>query len=376
MNIIAIAGARIPSDTANSIQVMKVCQALAQLGHQVTLIVPALPTVLNPPAPDLQTLYGLHTPFDIEYLPAMGAAGRRLFTLQAVRRALALGGDLIYTWFPQSAVFALLAGKAAIFEIHEPASTPIGRLWYRLFAALPGKKRLVSITQALVQILKRDYHIRLKPEDIVIGPNGVELERFASLPDPQMARRQIGLPASPAIVCAGHLYAGRGASLFLTLAASTPEAHFVWVGGRPQDVTAWREKAAGLSNVTFTGFVPHEQIPLYQAAGDILLMPYERTIAGSSGGDSSTFCSPMKMFEYMAAGRAILTSDLPVIREVLDESMAVFCPPEDAPAWQEALYTLLHEPARRQALGENARRAAQKYTWLARAKRTLEGFSE
>ncbi len=374
MNIIAVAGARIPSDTANSIQVMKVCQGLAQLGHRVTLIVPALPPNAGPQASDLQTLYGLHTPFEIEYLPAVGALGRRLFTLRAVRRALALGGDLIYTWFPQSAVFALLAGKPAIFEIHEPASTPTGRIWYRLFAALPGRKRLVSITQALVQILNRNYHIRLRPEEVVIGPNGVELERFVSLPDPKTARRQIGLPASPTVLCAGHLYAGRGAGLFLTLAASTPEAHFVWVGGRPQDVSIWREKAAGLDNVTFTGFVPHEQIPLYQAAGDILLMPYEHSIAGSSGGDSSTFCSPMKMFEYMAAGRAILSSDLPVIREVLDESMAVFCPPEDAAAWQTALRALLHDPARRATLAKNARRAAEKYTWLARAKQTLEGF--
>lgn len=373
MNIAAIAGARIPSDTANSIQVMKVCQALTQLEHKVTLLVPASPLPNLQPS-DLESIYGLQIGFRIEYLPASGALGRRLFTLQAVRRALALGSDLIYSWFPQSAVFALLARKASIFEIHEPASTPIGRMWYRLFAALPGRKRLVSITQALVQILNRQYHIRLRPEDIVIGPNGVELDRFASLPDPQAARRQIGLPASPTVLCTGHLYAGRGAGLFLELAQATPQAHFIWVGGRSQDVTLWRQKAAGLSNVTFTGFVPHEKIPLYQAAGDILLMPYERTIAGSSGGDSSTFCSPMKMFEYMAAGRAILTSDLPVIREVLDEQMAVFCPPENFSAWKDALHTLLNDADRRQALGQQARRAAERYTWLARARRTLEGF--
>lgn len=373
MNITAIAGARIPSDTANSIQVMKVCQALTQLEHKVTLLVPA-PPLPNLQPSDLESIYGLQIGFRIEYLPASGALGRRLFTLQAVRRALALGSDLIYSWLPQSAVFALLARKASIFEIHEPASTPVGRMWYRLFAALPGRKRLVSITQALVQILNRQYHIRLRPEDIVIGPNGVELDRFASLPDPQAARRQIGLPASPTVLCTGHLYAGRGAGLFLELAEATPQAHFLWVGGRPQDVTLWRQKAAGLSHVTFTGFVPHEKIPLYQAAGDILLMPYERTIAGSSGGDSSTFCSPMKMFEYMAAGRAILSSDLPVIREVLDEQMAVFCPPENFSAWKEALHTLLNDADRRQALGQRARRAAERYTWLARARRTLEGF--
>ena len=66
------------------------------------------------------------------------------------------------------------------------------------------------------------------------------------------------------------------------------------------------------------------KLRLYQAACDILLMPYEKAIAGSSGGNSVDICSPMKMFEYMAAGRAIISSDLPVIHEMLDEGRLCF----------------------------------------------------
>lgn len=378
MNIISIAGARIPSDTANSIQVMKVCQALVQLGHKVTLLVPGgTPrriTAADSHWSELRAAYGLHTSFDFEYLPATGLLGRRIFSLQAVRRALALDCSLVYTWFPQSAVFALLTGRPVVFEIHEPPSGVFGPLWYQLFAALPGRKRLVSITQALVQVLNRRYGTRLRPDEIVIAPNGVDLGRFASLPDPEPARRQLSLPQAPTVLCAGHLYAGRGADLFLALAEATPDAQFVWVGGRPQDVAEWRERAAGLANVTFTGFVPNQEIPLHLAAGDVLLMPYGQTIAGSSGGNSAEICSPMKMFEYMAAGHAILTSDLPVIREVLDETTAVFCPPEDVQAWQSALRALLDDPARRQALGKSARCMVEKYTWQTRAERTLDGF--
>jgi glycosyltransferase involved in cell wall biosynthesis len=372
MNITAIAGARIPSDTANSLQVMKVCQALVQLGHKVTLLVPAQPSTSNLQTPNLQTLYGLNTAFNIEYLPALGSFGRRLFTLKAVLHAQK--SDLVYTWFPQSAVFALLARRPVVFEIHEPPSGLFGPLWYRLFAALSGRKRLLSITQALVQVLNRDYGTHLRTDEIIIGPNGVDIDRFASLPDPESARRQIGLTQAPTVLCTGHLYAGRGADLFLALAGSAPDARFAWVGGRPQDVAEWRGKAAGLANVTFTGFVPNQEIPLHQAAGDVLLMPYGRTIAGSSGGNSAEICSPMKMFEYMAAGRAILTSDLPVIREVLDETTAVFCPPEDVTSWQASLRSLLDDPSRRKTLGESARRAVEKYTWQARAERTLSGF--
>ncbi len=370
MKIVAIAGSQIPSDTANSIQVMKACSALVQLGHELTLIVPGFD--LRPSTFDPQQHYGISASFPIEWLTG---SSRRLFTFNSVRRALKLNPDLLYTWFPQSAVFGLLARKPVVFESHLQPTGRFGPAWHRAFARLPGKKRLVCITNALRLTLERDFHMRLRADEVVIAPNGVELERFASLPDPARARQTLGLRAAPTVLCAGHLYAGRGADLFLRLAESLPAARFVWVGGRASDVQAWKRKAAGLSNVSFLGFVPNVELPRYLAAADVLLMPYARSILGSSGeASSAAVASPMKMFEYMAAGRAILTSDLPVIREVLDDSSAAFALPEDAPAWTAALQSLLADPARRAALASNARRAVEKYTWLARAEKILAGW--
>jgi glycosyltransferase involved in cell wall biosynthesis len=165
--------------------------------------------------------------------------------------------------------------------------------------------------------------------------------------------------------------------LFLELAAQFPGTNFLWVGGRPADVDAARRRAAAarLPRVTFTGFVPNERIPLYQSAADVLLMPYGRAVTTSSGGNTAEICSPMKMFEYLAAGGAILTSDLPVLREVLDESCAVFCPPEDAEAWGAALGGLLADSQRRQALGQRAREIVAQYAWDRRARHILEGFT-
>jgi glycosyltransferase involved in cell wall biosynthesis len=120
--------------------------------------------------------------------------------------------------------------------------------------------------------------------------------------------------------------------------------------------------------------VPNEKIPLYQAAADVLLMPYQNSVATSSGGNTAAICSPMKMFEYMAAGRAILTSDLPVLHEVLDETTAVFCPPEDLPAWTTALEGLLKGEKWRQALGQCAREAVGQYSWIERMKNILLGL--
>ena len=144
-------------------------------------------------------------------------------------------------------------------------------------------------------------------------------------------RRQLGLPEKPTAGYTGHLYAGRGMTLLDQLAHRLPQVNFLWAGGRAGRGAglAERLKAESLSNVRLTGFVENRQLPLYQAAAEVLLMPYERTISGSSGGNSAAYASPMKMFEYMACRRAILSSDLPVMREVLNETNAVLCPPED-----------------------------------------------
>ena len=371
MRIVCISTAQVPSDTANSIQVMKVCQAFTQLGNEVILLVPgSRPEGLQPA--DLQKHYGLQTLFSIEWLPARN---RRLFPWNAVRRARRLDADLLYAWPVQSAVLGLWAGIPSMLEMHDFPGGSFGPFWFRLFVSWHGRKRLLPITAALRTVLERNYR-HLPDEQVVIAPDGVDLERYASLPDPVKARRELGLPVAPTVLCTGHLYEGRGADLFLALAGKYPQVSFVWVGGRPTDVETWKSRAAAQSqvNVTFTGFVPNERIPLYQSAADVLLMPYQQTVATSSGGNTAGVCSPMKMFEYMAAGRAILTSDLPVLHEVLDDSMAVFCPIDDLKVWGSALEGLLTDEKRRQILGQCARRVVAQYSWVERGRRTLQGF--
>jgi len=366
MKIVAIAGSQIPSDTANSIQMMKACNALVQLGHDLTLIVPGTPNT----SIDLKTHYGLQTDFQIEWL---ASPSRRLFTWQSVQRAHGLKPDILYAWMIQSAVFGLLFKIPTVFEIHIQPTGTLGPSWHRTFAMLRGRKRLASITQALVDVLERRHNIRFKADEVVIAPNGVELERFASLPPTaELARQRLSLPSTPTVMCTGHLYAGRGANLFLVLAKEIPQAQFIWIGGRPDDIATWQSRAQS-ENVTFTGFIPNQDLPLYQSAADILLMPYSRSIMGSSGtADSASVASPMKMFEYMAAGRAVVTADLPVIREVLNENSAVFCEPDDVGNWKVEIERLLTDEPRRLELGRQARQDVQGYTWLARAEKIVK----
>jgi len=365
----------VPSSTANSIQLMKACQALAQLGHAVTLLVPKTAQ----PAQDLKKYYGLVADFGVEWLPADLRLHRYDLGWRAVRRARALRAELVYTWLPQAGLFALLHGFPLAIELHGPPEGRFGPTLFRLLLRLPGEKRLLPITQALVDLLRKSG----MPLDrargqisTVVSPNGIDLERYTGLPDPPTARRSLGLPEAPTAGYTGHLYAGRGTALLVELARRLPQVTFLWVGGRDAEVGQWRDRleSEGITNIHLTGFVENSRLPLYQAAADVLLMPYERMIAGSSGGDSAAYASPMKMYEYMACRRPILSSDLPVIREVLHETNAILLPPEDAGAWTDSLSRLLVDADLREKLAAQAWQDVQSCTWKERAQRALVGF--
>jgi glycosyltransferase involved in cell wall biosynthesis len=377
MKIVAISASQIPSDAANSIQAMKAVHALARLGHEVTLIVPAAAEAGEPAKKDWRSLsayYGLTKEFRIEWLVS---ASRRLFFLAAVRQAKRLKPDILYVWPLPSAVLGLVHGLPTILEMHDLPSGRIGPFWFSYFRDIKGSKRITVITTALKNALDDRYGESFRAEDVILAPNGVELERFAELPKPSAARRLLGLPEAPTVACTGHLYKGRGVELFVELAKKMRGVRFVWAGGRPEDVAEWKSKTGAIPNITFAGFVPNEQLALYQAASDVLLMPYGKEIGISSGGgNSAQISSPMKMFEYLATGRAIIASDLPVFHEVLNENNAVFCPPDKVTAWVGALQALLDNPVRRNELAQQARADAQQYSWTERAKRILADFPD
>ena len=81
----------------------------------------------------------------------------------------------------------------------------------------------------------------------------------------------------------------------------------------------------------------------------------------------------MKLFEYLACERPILSSDLPVLREVLNEENSILLPGEDIDSWISALHRLETDPGLCRRLATQARRDAQQYTWEARARKILSG---
>lgn len=375
MRIVSIAAARVPSRTANSIQVMKVAQAMTELGHEVDLLLPG-------PTPhvsweDLSRRYGLRRRFSIRWLTAHPLARRYDFAARAVWAARSVPVDLVYAWSVPAAALSARLGVPTLLEMHAPPRG-WGRLWFSSFLRAPGARRVAPITYALEGILRREYAGWERGPGGPVLPMAVDLEPYADLPSPAQARAQLGLREGITAGYTGHLYPGRGTDLMFELAGRHPEFQFLWVGGEEDAVEQWRKRqmdTAGISNLQIVGFVDQERLPAYQAASDILLMPYERHVGVSSGGDTAAFASPMKMLEYLAAGRAILASDLPPIREILHEKIARLVPPEDVSAWSHALRELGEGASQRETLGRAARVEAARHTWRDRAHRALEGLS-
>jgi glycosyltransferase involved in cell wall biosynthesis len=373
MKIALVAPTHLPARRANTLQVMKMAQAFTCLGHSVQVCVPG-----RPPAPvtweEMAHLYGLRQRFPVTWLPALPALRRYDYGLRAVGWARGWRSDLLYTRLPQAAAIASVLGMASILESHDFPPAGIGVWLFRGFLKGRGARRLVAITHSLANDLRGKLGAPEAPFTVV-APDGVDLERYAGLPDAPEARGELGMaPGGFTAGYTGHLYAGRGVELILELAKRLPQVSFLLAGGEPGEVQRVEEtvRSAGLENVMLVGFQPNAVLPRYHAACDLFLMPYQRRVAASSGGDIARYLSPMKLFEYMACGRPILCSDLPVLREVLTPEKAILLPPDDVEAWVAAIQALQADSGRRAMIGEALRQEASRYTWEGRAENILK----
>jgi glycosyltransferase involved in cell wall biosynthesis len=384
MKIVLIAPTYLPALRANTIQVMKMAQAIASLGHNLTVLVPQVQVDRREFSwDDLAHQYGLSSEFNIEWLSTHPRMRSYDFGVKSVRRSRNLGVELIYTRLPQSAAIASMSGISTIYEIHDLPQGRMGPSMLRRFLKGDGARALILITTALRNAVEEKYGQSLNdgkrhPIPLIVEPDGVDLVRYQKILKPQQARcllsKNIPLqPSSFLVGYTGHLYPGRGSEMILAMANQLPDVHFLLVGGEPADVKRVRQKVddVGLKNITITGFIPNAEIAQYQAACDVLLMPYQRKVAASSGGDIAKYLSPMKLFEYMACGRPIISSDLPVLKEILNQENAILLPPEDLAAWVCAIKDLYKNPEKSAKLAAHAQKDVQKYSWESRAQNII-----
>lgn len=394
MNILSFADTRFPIERANGVQTMATCRAVAARGHHVTLLV--RPDSTTPPR-DPFRFYGV-APAPTLVIDTVragsGATGQRIRMLwTALRRALGGGIDVVYT--RDLGLAALLARVPAsrrprlVYESHgiapivsaampallgqprlAPSARKIARLDSREALVWRRADGYVTITQTLADDLTARYGAR---DRVFVVPDGAA----PAVPSPNSARPA---GARGRVAYAGHLYPWKGVDVFLHALAAAPELDGLIIGGHPGEADLARVTALARSlhlmhhdqqpdRVTISGLLPPHAVAEALASADIFVLPNTATSV------SERYTSPLKLFEYLARGGAIVASDLPAIREVLTHDVTAWLvPPGDASALAAACSTLAADPARRQRLGDAARALSAHYTWDQRADRLERVF--
>lgn len=374
MRIYYVSGSPLPSTEASGVNVMRMCDALAGLGHEVTVF--ARRNGAGGDASSVLRTYGIRNPVRLQLLSEAEGVFRHLRYAHAVRSALRTlpPPDLFYGRHADAMVAANLTWPAVpmAYEIH---GITRGLLRRRLEHWLFGRPSFLSafaISEALISDF-RATHRRFAAADITLARDAAAVD----LDPPALTQPLGGRPGARKVGYAGHLYPGKGMETVSALARRLPQHDFHVVGGKPDDLRKWRSRTAGLSNLVFHGYVEHVHVPAYLAAMDVLLAPPQAVTHSAAGRDIGRWMSPLKVFEYMAAARPIIASDIPAVREILrDGETALLAPPRDIEAWMAALQRL--EDA---ALAQRLARAARadllaRFTWEARAEAVMRHLQQ
>ena len=364
--ILYIANIRLPTEKAHGLQIMKTCEALAQGGAAVELVIP---TRHNPLKDNPFSYYGIQECFKITRVqtPDLVQGGPLGFFLSAlwfsekVRWLRAFwAADIIYSRDALVLAQYLLLGRTLVLEAHAAPS------WLSMLVAR-RVHRLVVISQGL----RSAYEKRGIPASkSIVAPDAVDEHFFDNIPARAEARVALGLPADARIALyAGHLYPRKGADTFAAAAATMPETLALLVGGTKKDSASFTQRWGAHKNIKIIGHVPHERIPLYLRAADALVLPNSGRDA-----DAARYTSPMKLFEYMASGTPIVASEVPSLREVLGDDAAFFVPADNPQQLAQGIERALREGGEAATRAERALEQVRAYSWRARAAHILSNL--
>ncbi|MEO2017154.1 MAG: glycosyltransferase family 4 protein [Fuerstiella sp.] len=340
---------------------MQMCRAFADAGHDVTLF-------SRPGADEVDdyACYGVGRNFNIVKTPAFGTRRIREWryaraTRNEMRRRSPF--DLIYGRHLPSLAVAACGDTPFVYEAHQPASRT-GRVVEHLLFRRANLAKTVFISEALQQEYLRRYSSLPLGKTQVCHDGAAEPladARFA-VPRPQNARLRVGYIGSFSI--------GRGAEFVCGLAQRMKDFEFHLCGGTPEAIAKCRRTVLGCENIQFHGLVTPSATQSWQQSMDILLAPYQRN------SPIIRWMSPLKVFEYMAARRPIIASDVPVLSEVLTDGVnALLVPPDDHEGWEVALRRL-NDTDHRVALAECAYKDfISAFTWDKRVTNVLDGIT-
>lgn len=361
MKILYLANVRFPTEMAHGAQIAKSCEAFAAAGQEVELVVPDRYTPIEEPA---ASYYGLSTPFPVRRLtvPDMVRHGGRLgffaqsvlFGFAAARYVRKAKPDVVYCREEYVLAILLLLGiRTIVWESHDGAWNHAARFVVRRVSGM------VVVTEGQRAI----YIKRGVPGDkIVAVPNG--FDEPGHVDSKESARRRLDLPEGIIALYAGAFGGWKGTDTLFKASLFLPDGvHIAVIGGRPEQVA---ELSHAYPRVIFLGERPYRELADNLAAADICILP-------NTGKDpiSVQFTSPLKLLAYMAAGKPIVASDLPSVRELVGDDAALLVPADDPSALAQGIMNLANDTAFARRLATRAAERVTSFYWPVRAKRIL-----
>lgn len=367
MKILYLAAVRLPTEKAHGVQIMKTCEALANKGVEVELVIPGRKTPIMEDAFEYYdvkrnfTITNLHTP-DWVGQGAFGFALSLLWFSEAAKwRKSFWNADVIYS--RDALVLAQYAflGRTVIWESHDG----VWNLWVWIVSKFT--RAIVVVSEGL-----RDFYLEkgVPPGKVTVIRNGIDLSSFDAAESKESSRERLNIPDNlPIVMYVGALDGWKGTD---TLLASTEffkdKARLVVIGGSNEQITKLQSR---YPDVLFLGFRPQKELADNLAAADVVVLPN----TGKSE-IATRFTSPLKLFAYMASGKPIIATDLPAARELIDEESAYLVKPDDPKALAHSIVEALNNPAEAERRGHNARTQIKGFSWHARAKNILQLLSE
>ncbi|WP_320045055.1 glycosyltransferase [uncultured Desulfobacter sp.] len=326
----------------------------------------------------LETQYGKPIEFDLVLNSSSIIKHKKLgkyFNTSYYKKLIKqISPDLCFVRSPLMMKACIQANTKYIYELHNnimhQGSRLLSKYWCQILINEASNNRLIKII-TISRNLKKFWVTKGIDESRIIAlHDGVHTEMFRSETSQEEARRKLGLPSKGKIILySGSLYDNREMGNILILADKIQEANFVVVGGPENNAKELSQQAInkGLNNIIFSGRQPHIKIPQYLFAADVLLALWSKKVP------TINYCSPLKLFEYMAAGRIIVAHGFPTITEVLMDNVNAFiAAPENFQNLlmrvKEALNTTYPNE-----IGKKARQLALKeYSWETRAEKILK----
>lgn len=374
MRIKYITNVRLPTPRAQGYAIMKVCSEFAKAGAEVELYIPDRKAVDIEKDPFVY--YSIEKNFEItrirsfDFLSGTQKFGGVLYWLDIL--SFFLMAKFKIKFKPEDTIYSRDYLTALFFSKNNSLSLEIHDIPGNTFFFKKAIKN-PKLFFVLNQNLKNDLiGLGVEANKIYISPSGVDIEEFDINIDKAEARERLDLPKEAKIVLyTGHLYRWKGVDTLAEAAKFLPEVLFVFVGGVRPELQSFTTKYKKYSNIIVRPSVERSIIPTYLKSADGLALPNsERETI------SAKYTSPIKMFEYMAAQKPIVASDLPSVREVLNEQNCFFAEADNPESFAETIREIFSNQKLAENVVQNSFRKAKQYTWQAKARNILKHINE